>query len=73
MQGVSDCGMTFIFQLVDKKTFKTPREFREESQWMFHNAIIYFGGNHQFLFCTSEIACLLGGGGGGGYLPNDWV
>lgn len=28
---------------VEKRAFKTPREFREESQWMFHNAIIYFG------------------------------
>lgn len=30
-------------KLVEKKSFKSPKEFREESQWIFHNAIIYFG------------------------------
>lgn len=44
----------FILQLVDKKTFKSPKEFREESQWMFHNAIIYFGGIHQMQRMTSD-------------------
>lgn len=40
-----DAMLHFIPQLVEKKSFKSPKEFREESQWIFHNAIIYFGGN----------------------------
>lgn len=44
----------FILQLVDKKTFKSPKEFREESQWIFHNAIIYFGGIHQMQLMASD-------------------
>ncbi|XP_068755402.1 zinc finger MYND domain-containing protein 11-like [Montipora capricornis] len=35
--------LTKLEKLIDKRVFKTPREFREESQWMFHNAVIYFG------------------------------
>ena len=44
----------FILQKKKKKTFKSPKEFREESQWMFHNAIIYFGGIHQMELMGSD-------------------
>ena len=45
-----DAMLHFIPQLVEKKSFKSPKEFREESQWIFHNAIIYFGGNKE-IYC----------------------
>ncbi|XP_031554353.1 zinc finger MYND domain-containing protein 11-like [Actinia tenebrosa] len=35
--------LSLLEKRVTQKCFKTPKEFREEAQWMLHNSIIYFG------------------------------
>jgi len=45
-----------LFQRTQEKRYKTPKEFKEEAQWMLHNSIIYFGGK-KILVC-SAVFCI---------------